>query len=164
MTLKSEPHHGGRPPKFGEPSRPVTMTLPERVLHLLTAVDSDRAKAVTKLADSVMSGQRGPRRLVELVPVAPGKAVILVAHSAYLPRLPWLRLVELMPGRNLLSVIPGTSVEKLEVALGDLLEVVPEDQSQERELLETLRQSIRAPRRNQKISKEEILFVESALS
>ena len=38
---------------------------------------------------------------------------------------------------------------------------MPENETHERELLEMLWQNIRAPRRKQKITKEEILFVES---
>ena len=47
MKSRVEKHPGGRPAKFAEPSRPVTVTLPERVLQLLAAVDADRAKAIS---------------------------------------------------------------------------------------------------------------------
>jgi hypothetical protein len=162
--VKSTPerHPGGRPPKFNEASRPVTVTLPERVLRLLAQVSPDRAKAITKLVDRELGVAGSGPSPVDLVEVAPGKAVILVAHSSYLENIPWLRLVEVAPGRHLLSLAPGTSIEKLEVAIGDLLEAVPESDADQRDLLEALRKTIRTPRRNQKLVKEEILFVESA--
>ena len=59
LTLKQsakssvEKNRGGRPAKFAEPSRPITVTLPERVLNLLAAVDPDRAKAITRLVDAL---------------------------------------------------------------------------------------------------------------
>jgi hypothetical protein len=159
MSTKPK-HQGGRPPKFNEASRPITVTLPERVLRNLAAVNPDRAKAITRLADSELGGAGSARNLVDLVEVAPGKAVILVAYSAYLATIPWLRLVEVAPARYLLSVVSGTSIERLEVAIGDLLESVPESDRDQRELLEALRQTIRTPRRNQRLVKEEILFVD----
>jgi hypothetical protein len=161
MASSVKKHPGGRPKKFDEVCRPVTVTLPERILLRLSSVSSDRAKAIAKVTDGALGGTGSPPQPVEMVEVAPGKAVIIVAHSKYLGSIPWLRLVEIAPARHLISLVTGTSVEKLEIALGDLLENIPDTEKSERELLETLRQSIRAPRRSQKIVKEEILFVES---
>lgn len=152
---------GGRPPKFDEPSRPVTVTLPERILRLLASVNADRAKAISTTVETVLGTSEPPTKTVELVQIAPGKAIILVAHSRYLESLPWLRLVEIAPARHLISLLPGTSIEKLEVAIHDLLDVVPDDEPRERELLEALHQNVRSRRRDQKLGKEEILIVES---
>lgn len=152
---------GGRPPKFDEPSRPITVTLPERILHLLASVNADRAKAISTTVETVHGTSKQPLKTVELVKIAPGKAIILVAHSRYLESLPWLRLVEITPARHLISLLSGTSVEKLEVAIHDLLDVVPEDEPRERELLEALHRHVRSQRRDQKLGKEEILIVES---
>lgn len=152
---------GGRPPKFDEPSRPVTVTLPERVLRLLASVNADRAKAISNIVEIVLGKVESSRQPVELVKVGPRKSIILVAHSTYLESIPWLRLIEVAPARHLISLLPGTSVEKLEVAIHDLLDVVPEDEPRERELLELLHQNVRSRRRDQKLAKEEILFVES---
>lgn len=162
MTSTEKKSAGGRPPKFNEPCRPVTVTLPERVLNLLASVNSDRAKAISRLVDIALGEEKASRGPVELVSVAPGKSLILVAHSAYLESLPWLRLVEIEPARHLISLLPGTSAEKLEVAIGDLLEVVPEDETGDRELLESLRQNVRSQRRHKRLVTEEILFVETA--
>lgn len=136
------------------------MTLPDRVLRLLGAVDADRSRAIAKLTDMVLGEAGTNRKLVELVPVSRTKAVIIVAHSRYLGSVTWLRLVEVAPARYLLSLLPGTSIEKLEVTIGDLLDVVPESEPEERRLLDTLHKCLRAPRRDQTVTKEEIIFVE----
>lgn len=135
------------------------MTLPERVLDLLTAVDSDRAMAIAKLADFSLKGSGAFLKPVDTVKITKGRAIILVAHSERLKRLPWLRLIEVAPARHLLSIRTGTSIESMELDLRDLLEDLPEGQSQEREMLEMLVKIIRASRRAQTAWKEEILFI-----
>lgn len=159
VTSRAEKHGGGRPAKFAEPSRPVTMTLPERVLRLLATVDSDRAKAITKLADSLLGAQGKPPKPVTTVNIAKGKAIILVSYSERLARLPWLRLIEVAPARHLISIRSGTSIESIEVAMHDILDDLPKGKSTDREMLETLMQIIRASRRTNTTTKEEILFV-----
>ncbi len=152
-------HRGGRPAKFTEPSRPVTVTLPERVLQRLTTVDSDRAKAITKLVDFSLNDNGKTLKPVTTINIAEGRAIILVSHSERLQSLPWLRLIEVAPARHLISIRSGTSIETIEVAMQDLLEGVPNVKSFEREILETLLQVIRKSRRAQTTSKEEILFI-----
>ena len=151
----------GRPPKFREPRRPVTITLPERTLRLLAAVDRDRARAVVRVTDTVVSsGDAADTRLVDVVEMLPGVGIILVGPSRYLRRIPWLRLVELTPGRLLLSIPSGTPVESLEIAVHDLLEAVPAAEPRERAILEGLHALIRRLRRGQSLSKAEMLFVD----
>jgi hypothetical protein len=152
---------GGRPPKFDEPRRPVTLTLPERTLARLAAINADRATAIVKLVDSVLPAANG-HRLVDLVEVAPGAAIILVAPSRYLRRIPWLRLAELSPGRHLVTILPGTPIDSLEVAILDLLESLPASENYERKILDELRNLIGAGRREQKITKYEMLYVRPA--
>lgn len=159
MTSRAEKHGGGRPAKFAEPSRPVTVTLPERVLRLLATVDSDRAQAITKLADSLLSAKGKPPKPVTTVNIAKGKAIILVNYSERLARLPWLRLIEVAPARHLISIRSGTSIESIEVAMHDILEDLPKEKSMDRDILETLMQIIRASRRTNTTMKEEILFI-----
>ena len=159
VTSRSEKHPGGRPAKFAEPSRPITATLPVRVLKLLTAVDSDRAKAITKLVDSFLNISNKPLKPVTTVNIGDGKAVILVSNSEQLKRLPWLRLIEVAPARHLISIRPGTSIESIEVAMQDILEDMPENNYADREMLEMLMQIIRASRRTKTTMKEEILLV-----
>jgi hypothetical protein len=152
---------GGRPPKFDEPRRPVTLTLPERTLARLAAINADRATAIVKLVDSVLPAANG-HRLVDVVEVAPGAAIILVAPSRYLRRIPWLRLAELSPGRHLVTILPGTPIDSLEVAILDLLESLPASENYERKILDELRNLIGAGRREQKITKYEMLYVRPA--
>ena len=155
----AEKKRGGRPSKFGEPSRPVTVTLPERILRMLAAVDSDRAKAICKLADARLGARGEFSQPVATVEVADGQAIILVNRSARLARLPWLRLIEVAPGRNLISIRSGTSIETIEVAIHDLLEDLPAGESRDREILEALLGIVRSSRRTNTTLKEEILFV-----
>ena len=150
---------GGRPPKFDEPRRPVTMTLPKRTLSALAALDADRSGAIVKLVDGALSSKKNGAELVEVVEVAPGAAVILVAPSRCLRRIPWLKLAEVTPGRHLLTIVPGTAIESLEVAMLDILESLAPDEDYERKILEELRQLIGASRRDQTIRKFEMLYV-----
>ena len=55
---------GGRPPKFDEPRRPVTVTLPKRTLSALAALDADRARAIVKLVDAALSSKKNGAKLV----------------------------------------------------------------------------------------------------
>ena len=163
--MKETPHSrtkraGGRPYKFGEPSRPVTITLPERVLNLLAKVGEDRARAITKIVDAFSVKHNGAQSLVEVVPIAPGRAVIFVPNSRYLRSIPWLQLVEVAPARHLLALAEKTSTEKFEVTLVDLLEEVPDDEASEREILKELLACLRVPRRRQSVTKEEIIVLD----
>ena len=159
MASRTEKNRGGRPAKFGEPSRPVTVTLPERILHLLDGIDSDRAKAITKLVDASLQAGGRPLKPVTTVELAEGKAIILVNFCAPLNDLPWLRLIEVAPARHLISIQPGTSIESIEVALHDLLEDLPADDLRDREILQELMHVVRSSRRSNAASKEEILFL-----
>jgi hypothetical protein len=151
---------GGRPPKFDEARRPVTITLPERTLATLAAIHADRATAIVKLVeDSLPDDSSGGRRLVDVVRVSPDASIILVAPSRSLRRIPWLRLAEITPRRHLLTIEPGTPIESLEVAILDLLESLPVSEEYERAILGELRELIGAGRRSSNISKFEMLYV-----
>jgi len=156
MTARDGDRGSGRPPKFDEPCRPVTVTLPERTLEGLAAVDRDRARAIVTLVDSVL---RQDGSAVEVVEVAPGAAIILVPPSRSLLQIPWLKLAEVKPGRYLLTIAPGTAIATLEVAILDLLEGLEPGEDYERRTLEELRQLIGTSRRQEKISKFEMLYV-----
>ena len=130
-------------------------------MRILAAVDSDRAKAICKLADARLGARGEISRPVATVEVDDGQAILLVNHSARLSRLPWLRLIEVAPGRNLISIRSGTSIETIEVALRDLLEDLPAGKSRDREILDALLDILRASRRTNATLKEEILFVKA---
>lgn len=154
---------GGRPSKFGEPSRPVTMTLPERILDALGEIDGDRAVAVVKAVEAALGGAcaEAGESFAEL-PVDGAESLLVVPRSRLLASIPWLTLVEIGPGRNLLSLREGVPIEKLEVTLVDLLDSGAAETDRERRILRTLLEKIRTPRRNQAVRKEEILVVRSA--
>lgn len=149
----------GRPPKFLEARRPVTVTLPERTLASLGAIDRDRAKAIVKAVDSLVNNGRKSRYRLDVVEVAPGTGVLVVPLIRGLDRIPWLHLIELAPMRHLIAIAAGTPIEKIELALTDLIELDREMAPNDVPLLEALRNQLRHMRRDARISKAEILFV-----
>lgn len=151
----------GRPPKFNEPRRPITVTLPDRILRQLDALGDDRALAIVKATEAVAGQSRSGLKKVDLVEVAPGVAVIVVGPCASLRRIEWLRLVETAPGRNLLIIPSGLAVDSLEVAIMDLLEKAPDIHDEERSLLNELRNKLGSLRRERRISKAEIIFFDT---
>ena len=152
-------HPGGRPRKFAEASRPITVTLPERTLRQLAAIDHDRARALVRVTDMALPDTVPGEELVDVVEVARGLGMILVGPSRYLRNLPFVRLVEIAPSRYLLTIPSGTSISQVEVALSDVLEEVPDHERQERDLLKTLHMHLRRLRRAEQVSKAEVLFV-----
>ena len=161
QTIKKK-DHGGRPPKFQEPRRPVTVTLPKRILAQLEAIDADRARALVKVTDAVAGSRGGRFRPVELVEMAPGKSLIVVGPSQALRQISGLKLIEIAPARYLLTLSSGMPSESLEVALSDLLKD-PDMQHDERErvILQELMNLIGHQRRTRRISKAEILIINS---
>ncbi|MGD9972855.1 MAG: hypothetical protein AB7S77_07330 [Desulfatirhabdiaceae bacterium] len=88
MAVKTR---GGRPKKFDESSRVVTITLPERTLKNLESIDRDRARAIVKAVDRTLFQDReSDQPLVDLVEAAPGIAIILVGYSSSLRSVSWL--------------------------------------------------------------------------
>lgn len=147
----------GRPPKFNEVSRPVTVTLPQRILDLLAEVDDDRARAIARVTEAAVGRDRPELRQVELVEIAPGRCVVVVSQSEYLRKIPWLRLVEISPARNLLIIPPGTPIETLEVSILDLIEDAATD-AKAVVMLKQLRSIVSRLRREDRITKGEIIF------
>jgi hypothetical protein len=151
---------GGRPPKFASPRRPITVTLPDYTLRKLQAMDPDRARAIVKVVEAVVPDSGGDRQLVEVVEVAPGVGIILVGPSFYLQRIPWLRLVEVAPGRFLLSIPSGTSLELFELTLLDLGETVPSSEAREHSIVAQLSCLLRKMRLGRTVTKAEMLLVD----
>ena len=149
----------GRPPNFDEARRPITVTLPERVLQQLAALHADRARAIVKATTFAIGFEKEERPLVDVVEVRPGEALIIVGPSKRLFEIKWLRLVEIAPARHLLVIPTGTTIEQLEVAIGDVLDRLPPEEQYERELLAELHRIIRHRRRQQEVSKAEILLI-----
>jgi hypothetical protein len=153
----------GRPPKFREPRRPVTVTLPESTLGRLVSIDPDRARAIVKATDVAMPLNGERQKQIELVEAAPGKAIIIVGPSQLLQKVEWLRLVEVAPMRFLLSMPIGTSVEALELAVVELLENAKPYGDWEHSLLSQLRDLLRRQRQRDGFSKAEMLFIDTSV-
>lgn len=152
-------HAGGRPPKFGEASRAVTVTLPDRTLEQLGGINEDRAKAIVEAVDAAVGGSSESRRCVEVIEVERGTGVIVIPSIPSLRQIPWLRVVKLAPMRNLLTIVSGTPIEKIEIALGDLLEDCRTSAPRDVRLLEQLREVFGRLRRSERMSKAEMIFV-----
>ena len=152
---------GGRPRKFSEASRPVTVTLPVRTLKLLESVDHDRAKAIAKAADAAACAPGSQLEPVSLVKIDSATAIIVVGPSKCLRTIPWLRLVEIAPARYLLSIPTGTPPERLELAIMDLLSDLADGDAHERELLDSLRRHFAHLRSRRGMTKSEIMLVDT---
>jgi hypothetical protein len=149
----------GRPPKFDEPSNPITVTLPFRILQQLEKVDNDRGKAIVKCVEGFAEKNLGDEKKVEIIKISDDAGLIVIGRCRCLESIPWLRLVEIAPSRFLLSILPGTSVTSLEVAIMDLIEHQAANDEYEKGLLEELRRCISHHRRQEIVTKGEILFV-----
>ena len=160
MTTQTNKGAGGRPPKFTESRRPITVTLPERVLNKLQTLDQDRAKAIVKCVEAVTGGADSNLKPVELVRVSPGKALIVIGPCRALSQINWLRLIEIAPARYLLVLPTGMSIENLEVAIIDLIENVHPIEREELALLKQLRELLGHQRRGKALTKAELVFVD----
>lgn len=148
---------GGRPPKFAEPSRPVTLTLPESTLVLLQQVSTDRSRAIVELTKKVQPSENDARSLVEIVEVAENTGLVIVGPNQALRKMPFLRLVEVAPLRYLLAFESGHNFHSLEIALIDALE--DPDEAGDRQLLTQLLEHVKRLRRSKSVSMAEILVV-----
>ncbi len=137
------------------------MTLPESTLAKLAAINPDRAQAIVQATDAAMPRKAVGHKRVELVEVMPGLGVIIVGPSRYLQKIKWLRLVQLVPMRYLLVVPSGTAVDSLEVAIIDLLENLEQHEESEKATLEELRDMMRSLRLGGKLSKAELMFIDT---
>ena len=162
MQSKPKISRSGRPPKFREPRRPVTMTLPKRILDQLAKIDPDRTRAVVKITEAVVGANKEHFKPVELVEVAPGKSLLVVGPSKLLRESPLLKMIEIAPARYLLTVPSGTSIEALEVALRDAIHnTESEKNGLEDRILHELLELISHQRRSRCLSKAEILIIEN---
>jgi hypothetical protein len=109
----------GRPRKFIGPSRPVTLTLPERVIDALTAVDADLSRAIVRLAQPVLNGR--PHAPAELVTFG-RHSVIAVQPSKTLEKRTGVNLLHLPDGRALISFDRSMTIPGLELLIADAIE------------------------------------------
>lgn len=121
VKREAQKHAGGRPLKYDEPCRPVTVTLPERILRDLHSINPDRSRAIVTCVETLLGKDNRRFKPVELIELTPGKALIVVGPNSTLQQIEWLRLVEIAPLRYILVLPPGMAVEILEVTIQDLL-------------------------------------------
>lgn len=157
------PHRnlGGRPPKFNEPSRPVTLTLPESTLKQLESIDTDRAQAIFKLIQNAFPTPT-PSQSVEIASVNKELGLLIVEPNATLKAIPFLKLIEVALGRYLIAIDHGHDFRSLELVLRDLIEE-GQISEQDRPTIETLLQHIRTARRTDQAMPATILFVPTSL-
>ena len=150
----------GRPPKFTEPSRVVTVTLPVAALALLAELDDDRARAIVKATELATAAvDRDAGRPVEMQAVSSGRAVITVPQSPALSAVTGLSLIQIRPSRYLIVLEPGTALTEVEVALVDALEAL-EPGEDDHAILVQLLQSLRTFRRSDRARTGELILVE----
>jgi hypothetical protein len=150
---------GGRPPKFSEPSRPITLTLPESTLKGLEQINADRGQAIVKLTEQALRVGDFAQSQVEIMEVAADIGMLIVGPSSALRRIPFLHLVEVAPARYLLALDPGNDFKTLEIAIHDVFEDVPESDVRERALISQLLEHIKNVRKASRVRMAEILFV-----
>lgn len=160
MNPTQKKSSAGRPPKFEEASGPITVTLPYRTLKALELIDRDRAKAMVKCVDAMTAAPLGEHKRVEVIKVCQGYGLIVIGPCPSLSRIPGLRLVEIAPLRFLLAITAGCSPHALELAIMDLIERLPPEETEERALLTELRQQLSLHRRREGVTTGEILFVD----
>jgi hypothetical protein len=149
----------GRPPKYDEPSRPVTVTLPDSVLEGLRSIHADRGQAIVKLTEMALRQDAGAPPAVEVIKVAAGFGLIVVGPTSLLSKIPFLHLVEVSPQRFILALERGHDFRSLELAISDLISDSPGIPEREQDLLNRLVEEIRKLRKNAKVSMAEILLV-----
>jgi hypothetical protein len=118
----------GRPRKFAEPSRAVTLTLPEQVITALSGIDPDLSRAVVRLAQSDLAQQ--PHAPAELASFG-RSAVIVVNPTRTLEDRTGVTLIPLSDGRALISFDDAMTAARLELSVRDVLEdpaLTPEDE------------------------------------
>jgi hypothetical protein len=149
----------GRPRKFDEPTRVVTLTLPESVIDGLSRIHADLGRAVVGLVDKRNATARPAAELV----VFGSRAVISVRPSASLERRLGIELVPLPDGRALISFDTPQSVADLELRLHDTLEE-PDLGGDDRRVFEAIRDILRDARRSKDVSlvRRNIIVLETA--
>lgn len=160
LKMEMVKHGPGRPPKYGRPSRTVSVTLPEDVLDGLGSIDADIGRAIVNLTE---------RRRPHVRPVRPAElatygshAVIIVNPARALKRLAGVQLVPVGNGRALISLEHPHSIPELELAVRDAIEH-GNMSARERQTLEAIVEILTRARRSRGISLEErtIIVLES---
>ena len=151
----------GRPRKFGRPSRPLTVTLPEDVIARLGEIDNDLGQAIVKAVEHRPRQRPRVVRPAELASYG-SHAVIVVTPVKALQRLPGVQLVPIGNGRALISLDQPNAIPQLELQIRDVIE--REDVGQlERQTLEAIAEILQRARLSKTVDIEErtIIVLES---
>jgi hypothetical protein len=100
------------------PSRAVTLTLPEDIVHALRSIDEDLSRAVVRIAQPLVAAAPSPS--AEVVDFGE-RAVIVVPWNRELRDRTGLELIPLPDGRALIAFGDRLSASELELRLGDAL-------------------------------------------
>jgi hypothetical protein len=153
---------GGRPRKYAEPSQPITITLPNTTLKQLQQIDTDRGRAIVKLARDASWDTAPNRGSVEIVEFAENTGLVVVGPNHILGTIPFLQLVQVAPGRFLLALAPDNDFHQLEIALTDLLETAGQEggvDAADSELISRLLKHLRNFRRSDSMTLAQIVLV-----
>jgi len=132
----------GRPKKFDEPTRVISMTLPESVIDRLSQTHVDLGRAVVSLIEGKTSQRVRPA--AELV-VFGNHAVISVRPSPSLEERVGVQLVPLPDGRALISFDNPKTIADLELSISDALDDTALNKD-DRAIFESIRSILREAR------------------
>jgi hypothetical protein len=138
----------GRPRKFDQPSRGVTLTLPESVIERLGRINPDLSLAVADLVTRRASP--APRAPAELT-VFGRRAVITVTPTPGLERRAGVELIPLADGRALISFEQARSEADVELLLDDAILDASLDED-ERQLFESISALLKEARRSESVA------------
>lgn len=138
----------GRPRKFAEPSRPVTLTLPEHVIEALESIDADLSRAVVRLAQSEAASR--PHPPAELIAFG-RRSVIAVNPTKTLEQRTGVVLVPLADGRALICFDESMTPARLELTIQDALDDhdLPEEDGR---IFEGIRDVLKEARRSSAVT------------
>ena len=138
----------GRPRKFTAPARPVTITLPERVLDALARLDPDLGRAIVRLAQPLIGDRRHPP--AELATFG-RHSVIVINPTRSLEKRTGVELLHLPDGRALISFDRSMTIPGLELLIADAVDD-PELPAQDREVFAAVAGILKSARRSDHIS------------
>lgn len=131
----------GRPLKFGRPTRPLSISLPDDVIEWLESLDPDPAWAIVGLFEKARSrhASTGPRVPAELVQLPGKRALILVTPDVF-DGLSGVSVIRLSDGRGFLALQPGKGYADLELAVVDMIDAVNVSPERRKALVEIRKQ------------------------
>jgi flagellar biogenesis protein FliO len=126
---------------------------------MLSDIHEDRAKAIVKATELAASSSGSDDSRVDLIEVGENLAMIAVPYSRYLEQSTEISLVQVVPSRFLIVVTAGTPLSNIEIFVEDQLEVVPEAEERDRQILAHLLERLRAARRANRASLAAVVLV-----